>query len=171
MLNGTFSSWKETVKIIDSSSYFLRKRKQFSAVKDQCTSTAKPLFSLLWTAFLPPRSAYQLFNLSASKPFRSAFLIFHLWNQLFNILALQVFNTLIITITTASTHCVVQNFQLICNSQQVNAMSKYNDSASSRCSKWPNVRMVARKKRLQRRMTKNYHSKGVQENIGEFSKS
>ena len=32
MLNGTFSSWKETVKIIDSFLYFLQKRKQFSCV-------------------------------------------------------------------------------------------------------------------------------------------
>ena len=32
MLNGTFSSWKETIKIIDSFSYFLQKRKQFSCV-------------------------------------------------------------------------------------------------------------------------------------------
>ena len=32
MLNGTFSSWKETVKIIDPFSYFLQKWKQFSCV-------------------------------------------------------------------------------------------------------------------------------------------
>ena len=32
MLNGTFFSWKEAVKIIDSFSYFLQKRKQFSFV-------------------------------------------------------------------------------------------------------------------------------------------
>ena len=35
-----------------------------------------------------------------------------------------------VTITTASTRCVVQNFQLICYSQRVNATSKYNDSGS-----------------------------------------
>ena len=29
--------------------------------------------------------------------------------------------------TTASTRCLVQNFQLICYSQQVNAASQYND--------------------------------------------
>ena len=45
--------------------------------------------------------------------------------------------------TTASTRCLVQNFQLICCSQRVNATSQYNDSGSSRCSKWPNDRMVA----------------------------
>ena len=35
------------------------------------------------------------------------------------------------------------NFQLICYSQRIYAMSQYNDSGSSRCSKWPNDRMVA----------------------------
>ena len=40
--------------------------------------------------------------------------------------------------TTASTRCLVENFQLICYSQRVNATSQYNDSGSSRCSKWPN---------------------------------
>ena len=45
--------------------------------------------------------------------------------------------------TTASTRSLVQNFQLICYSQRVNATSQYNDSGSSRCSKWPNDRMVA----------------------------
>ena len=53
-------------------------------------------------------------------------------------------------------------------------------TGSSRCSKWPNDRMVAvtetllapctRKKRLQRKMTKDYCWIGVQENIGMFSK-
>ena len=45
--------------------------------------------------------------------------------------------------TTANTRCLVQNFQLICYSQRVNATSQYNDSGSSRCSKWPKDRMVA----------------------------
>ena len=36
--------------------------------------------------------------------------------------------------TTESTHCLVQNFQLICYSQGVNATLQYNDSGSSRCS-------------------------------------
>ena len=34
----------------------------------------------------------------------------------------------------------VQNFQLVCYSQRVNATSQYNDSGSSKCSKWPNDR-------------------------------
>ena len=33
-------------------------------------------------------------------------------------------------------------FQLVCYSQRVNATSQYNDSGSSRCSKWSNDRMV-----------------------------
>ena len=45
--------------------------------------------------------------------------------------------------TTASTRCLVENFQLICFSQRVNATSQYNDSGSSKCLKWPNDRMVA----------------------------
>ena len=45
--------------------------------------------------------------------------------------------------TTASTRCLVQNFQLICYSQRVDATSQYNDSGSSICSKWPKDRMVA----------------------------
>ena len=36
--------------------------------------------------------------------------------------------------TAASTRCLVQNFQLICYSQRVNATSQYNDSGSSTCS-------------------------------------
>ena len=48
-----------------------------------------------------------------------------------------------VIITTASTRCLVQNFQLICHSQLVNATSQYNDSGSSRCSKWLNDPMVA----------------------------
>ena len=47
-------------------------------------------------------------------------------------------------ITTAViTRCLVQHFQLICYSQQVNATSQYNDSGSSTCSKCPNGRTVA----------------------------
>ena len=45
--------------------------------------------------------------------------------------------------TAASTRCLVENFQLICYSQRVNATSQYNDSGSSRCSKWPNEPIVA----------------------------
>ena len=42
--------------------------------------------------------------------------------------------------TAARTRCLVQNFQLICYSQRVNATSQYNDSSNS---KWLNDRMVA----------------------------
>ena len=45
--------------------------------------------------------------------------------------------------TAASTRCLVQNFQLICYSQLVNATSQYEDSGSLSCSKWPKDRMVA----------------------------
>ena len=47
----------------------------------------------------------------------------------------------VITIT-ANTRCLVQNFQLICCWQRVNATSQHNDSGSSRCSKWPSDQMV-----------------------------
>ena len=47
----------------------------------------------------------------------------------------------VITIT-ASARYLVENFQLICYSQRINATSQYNNSGSSRCSKWPNDRMV-----------------------------
>ena len=80
-----------------------------------------------------------------------------------------------VIITAASTRFLVENFQLICYSQRVNATSQYNDSGSSRCSKWLNDRMVAllapcaRKKTLQRKMTKDYYWIGVQDNIGMLS--
>ena len=45
--------------------------------------------------------------------------------------------------TTASARCLVQNFQFFCYSQRVNVTSQYKNSGSSRCSKWPNDRMVA----------------------------
>ena len=48
----------------------------------------------------------------------------------------------IVITTTASMRCLVQNVELICYSQRVNATSQYNDSGNSRCSKWPNDRMV-----------------------------
>ena len=44
--------------------------------------------------------------------------------------------------TTASTRFLVENFQLSCYSQRVNATSQYKDSGSSRCSTWLNDRMV-----------------------------
>ena len=58
-------------------------------------------------------------------------------------LAANSYRQFFFVITTAtSTRCLVQNFQLICYSQRVNAASQYNDGGSSTCSKWPNVRMV-----------------------------
>ena len=45
--------------------------------------------------------------------------------------------------TAVSTHCLVQNFQLICYSQRIKLTSQYDDSGSSSCSKWPNDWMVA----------------------------
>ena len=73
--------------------------------------------------------------------------------------------------TTASARCLVQNFQQICYSQRVNATSQYDNSGSSRCSKWPNDRMgpLYKEKRLQMKKTKDNHWIGVQENIGMFS--
>ena len=83
--------------------------------------------------------------------------------------------------TTASTRCLVQNFQLICSSQRVNARSQCNDvvvrdvrngrSGWDGCSGETLLVPCTRKKRLQRKMTKHYHWIGVQENIGMFSKS
>ena len=48
-----------------------------------------------------------------------------------------------IVTTTASTRCLVKQIQLICYSQRVNITSQYNNSGSSRCSKWPKDRIVA----------------------------
>ena len=60
------------------------------------------------------------------------------------ILAANICRQLFFVITTtASTRCLVENFQLICYLQRVNTTSQYNDSGSSRCSKWPNDQMVA----------------------------
>ena len=78
--------------------------------------------------------------------------------------------------TTASTRCLVQNFQLICYSQQVNATSPYNNmfkmaERSDGCSGEILLAYCTRKKRLQRKMTEDYYWKGVQENIGMFRTS
>ena len=62
--------------------------------------------------------------------------------------------------TSASTRCarLVQNFQLICYLQVVDATSQYDDSGSSSFSIWQNDQMVEtllapceRKKRLQKK--------------------
>ena len=81
----------------------------------------------------------------------------------------------------ASARNLVESFQLICYSQQVNATSQYNDSGSSRCFKMAErsdscsgeklLAPCTRKKTLQRKMTKDYHCIGVQDNIGMLSKS
>ena len=64
--------------------------------------------------------------------------------EITRILAANICRQFFFVVTiTASTRCLVDNFQLICYSQRVNATSQYNDSGSSRCSKWPNDRMVA----------------------------
>ena len=64
--------------------------------------------------------------------------------EITRILAANIHGQLFFVITTAaSTRCLVQNFQLSCYLQRVNATSQYNDSGSSRCSKWPNDRLVA----------------------------
>ena len=60
------------------------------------------------------------------------------------ILAANIYRQFIFVITAAaSTRYLVEIFQLICYSQRVNATSQYNDSGSSRCSKWSNDWMVA----------------------------
>ena len=60
------------------------------------------------------------------------------------ILAANICRQFFFVITAAvSARYLVENFQLICYSQRVNATSRYNDSGSSRCSKWPNDRIVA----------------------------
>ena len=64
--------------------------------------------------------------------------------EITRILAANICGQFFFVITiTASTRCLVENFQLICYWQRVNATSQYNDSGSSRCSKLPNDRMVA----------------------------
>ena len=79
---------------------------------------------------------------------------------------------LFVIATIASTCCLVQNFQLICYSQRVNATSQYNDSGikmfkmaerSDGCSGETLLAPSTRKKRLQRKMTNDYYWIDVQE--------
>ena len=64
--------------------------------------------------------------------------------EITRILAANIGRQFFFVITpAASSRCLVQNFQLICYLQRVNATSQYNDSGNSTCSKWPNDRMVA----------------------------
>ena len=101
--------------------------------------------------------------------------------EITRILAANIRRQFFFVITTAaSTRCVVQNFQLICYSQRVNATSQYNDSGSSTCSKMAErsdgcsgetlLAPCTRQKKLQRNITNAYYWIGVQENIGIFSK-
>ena len=76
--------------------------------------------------------------------------------------------------TTASTRCLVRNFQLIWYSQGVNATSQLNTTTVVVQDVQNGRTMLApctRNKRLQRKVTKDYYWIGVQENIGMFSKS
>ena len=84
-------------------------------------------------------------------------------------------------ITAASNRCLVENFQLICYSQRVNAMWKYDDSGSAQFLKMVEqsdgysgetlLSRCARKKKLQRKMTKDNYWIGAEENVSMFSKS
>ena len=75
--------------------------------------------------------------------------------------------------TTASTRCLVPNFQLICFSQRVNATSQYNNVAVrdvqnertgwDRCSGEALLDPCTKKEGLQRKITKHYHWIGIQE--------
>ena len=56
------------------------------------------------------------------------------------VLAANICRQFFFVITTAAS---TRYLELICYSQRVNATSQYNDSGSSKCSKWPNDRMVA----------------------------
>ena len=82
--------------------------------------------------------------------------------------------------TAASTRCLVENFQLICHSQRVN--TRHNTTTvvvqdvqmaerSDGCSGETLLAPCTRKKRMQRKMTKDYYWAGVQENVGMSSKS
>ena len=100
--------------------------------------------------------------------------------EITRILAANILRQFFFVITTvASTRCLVQNFQLICYSQRVNATSKYNEQwqfnmfkmaeRSDGCSGQTFLAPCTRKK-LQKKMTDDYYWIGVQENIGMFSK-
>ena len=64
--------------------------------------------------------------------------------KIIHILAAKIPRQFFFVITTiASIHCLIENFQLICYSQRVNATSEYNNTGSSRCSEWPKDWVVA----------------------------
>ena len=82
------------------------------------------------------------------------------------ILATNICRQFFFVIATAvSTHYLTENFQPICYSQRVNAMSQYNDSGSLRCSDGCSGEILlahcTRKKMPQRNMTKDYYQIGV----------
>ena len=95
--------------------------------------------------------------------------------EITRILAANIPRQFFFVITSAaSTRCLVQNFQLICYSQRVNATSQYNDNGgSSTCFKMAQrsdgyngqtlLAPCTRKKRLQKKMTDDYHWIGGQE--------
>ena len=97
------------------------------------------------------------------------------------ILAANICRQFFFVINTAtSTRCLVENFQLVCYSQRVN--TRHNTTTvvvqdvqnAERSDGYSGETLLApctRKKRLQRKMTKDYYWTGVQENIGKSSKS
>ena len=101
--------------------------------------------------------------------------------EITRILAANIQRQFFFVITTAaSTRYLVQNFQLICYSQLVNVRhntttAAVQDVQNGRridgCSGDTLLAPYTRKKRLQRKMTKDNYWIGVQENIGMFSKS
>ena len=87
--------------------------------------------------------------------------------EITHMLAANISTQFFLVITTpASTRCLVENFQSICYSQWVNATSQYDDSGSPSflkmakrsdgCSRITLLASCARKKKLQRKMTKHY---------------
>ena len=89
-----------------------------------------------------------------------------------------------VIITTVITRCLFENFKLICYSQRVNATCQYDDSGSSSFFKMiersgfcsgetvAGSLRCARKKRVQKKMTKDYlavlfliHTRGMEDNF------
>ena len=96
--------------------------------------------------------------------------------EITRILTANIHKQLFFVITiTASTRFLVENFQLSCYSQRVNATSQFRMFKMAErldgCSGETLLAPCTRKKRLQRKMTKDNYWIGVQENSGMFSKS
>ena len=101
-----------------------------------CRRTNPTIYVKLWRKVYLPTLSYdaQMWTLKGGFPVMA---------KITRILAANICKQFFFVINTAaSTRCLVQNFQLICYSQRENATSQYNDSGSSRCSKWQNDRMV-----------------------------